>query len=138
MLIPARALTAVFGLCLLGASTGAASATRYSSQGGCDTSFSTCSALAETSYGSVGTGRIAGSWMVVKQVAGNGVKGAQIGFGHIQAPGIGCSEPSNCIGGPGEPPIVTPEPVTMALVASGLAGMGGIGLVRRRREQRGR
>jgi len=31
-------------------------------------------------------------------------------------------------------PMVTPEPVTMLLLGSGLAGMGGFGLVRRRKK----
>ena len=37
--------------------------------------------------------------------------------------------------GCGPPTTVIPEPITMALLATGLAGMGGVGLVRRRRTE---
>lgn len=36
-------------------------------------------------------------------------------------------------GGRDECPVVTPEPVTMLLLGSGLAGIGGVGVIRRRR-----
>jgi hypothetical protein len=47
---------------------------------------------------------------------------------------------TECVTGPTANPIancttVTPEPVTMSLLATGLAGMGGAGLIRRRRKQ---
>ena len=48
-----------------------------------------------------------------------------------------CSRPrlDDCPGG--DPPVtVTPEPVTMTLLATGLVGLGGIGGIRRRRNSR--
>ncbi len=61
---------------------------------------------------------------------GNG--GNQGGNGGYTPPG----GPGGNIGGPGEPPpVVTPEPVTMTLLATGLAGMGGVGALRRRKQK---
>ncbi len=47
---------------------------------------------------------------------------------------VECWTGANPLGNPGNCTTVTPEPVTMTLLASGLAGIGGMGFIRRRRK----
>lgn len=125
--------TAFLSLALLAVVTTAASAKSnhggYSNSSSCrGSSFSTCSS------GGVGAGSTLigvlnywfNQWRNQNQW---GISGNQGGTGG------NTGGPVVFIGTPSEPPVVTPEPVTMTLLATGLAGMGGVGAFRRRKQQ---
>ncbi|MBK8005772.1 MAG: PEP-CTERM sorting domain-containing protein [Gemmatimonadetes bacterium] len=140
MRIALRTALATAALVALAATSANASNNRgFSGSSSCrSSSFATCSS------GLTGNGRGVitiiinwfnqwrnqGSWG--NQGGNNGPGGNQGGNGGTTPPG----GPGGNIGGPGEPPpVVTPEPVTMTLLATGLAGMGGVGAFRRRKQK---
>lgn len=128
--------TAFVSLALLALVTTAASAksnqSGFSGSSSCrGASFSTCSS------GGVGAGSTLlgvlnywfNQWRNQNQWGATGNQGG--GSGNTGLPG----GPVVYIGTPSEPPVVTPEPVTMTLLATGLAGMGGASALRRRKQQ---
>jgi len=73
---------------------------------------------------------------------GFGWRGQDAGFTGTGISSIKCyaweganSEPDPSTCGPDEPPTTVPEPATMALLATGLVGMGGATILRRRKKQ---
>ncbi len=135
-----RTLGVLTACALFGATTAHASGFR----GGRDCggfSFGTCSAVhMNVAEGRLAVGQMSTSWHDWEVV------GSRRNFefrpisdgsrnGHVDPVTVsGCPVPS---GNPLDcPPVtVTPEPVTMTLLASGLLSMSGVGLIRRRRQR---
>jgi hypothetical protein len=64
---------------------------------------------------------------------GQGIDENAVGFGSIKCYGFAGAESEP--GGTCDPPTTVPEPATMALLATGLVGMGGATFIRRRKKQ---
>ena len=127
LLRTALATTALVAIAVTSAS--ASNNRGFSGSSSCrGSSFSTCaSGLTGNGHGVI---TVIGSWF--NQWRNQNQWGSS---GNQGGTGGNTGGPVVFIGTPSEPPVVTPEPVTMTLLATGLAGMGGVGAFRRRKQQ---